>query len=45
MTASLVIPYTFLAVGVSAPRVVALPLHVLSRGDFSYLLDLLCRVT
>ena len=33
MTASLVIWCPGLAVDVSAPRVVALPLHSLSRGD------------
>jgi hypothetical protein len=33
MTASLVIVRPGLAVGVSASRVVALPLHWLSRGD------------
>src|SRR5271156_1141915 len=45
MTASLVIRCPGLAVGVSASRVVALPLHLLSRGDPRYLLDLFCRVT
>ena len=45
MTASLVILCPCLAVGVSASLVVALPLHLLSRGDPRYLLDLLCRVT
>ena len=34
-----------LAVGVSASRVVALPLHLLSGGDPRYLFDLLRRVT
>ena len=45
MAPSLVIRCPGLAVGVSASRVVALPLHLLSRGDPRYLLDLLCRVT
>ena len=45
MAASLVIRCPGLAVGVSASRVVALPLHSLSRGDPRQLLDLLCRVT
>ena len=44
MKASLVIRRPGLAVGVSASRVVALPLHLLSRGDPHYLLDLLFRV-
>src|ERR1700733_13178860 len=43
--ASRVIRRSGLAVGVPASRVVALPLHSLSRGDPRYLLDLLCRVT
>ena len=45
MTASLVIRCPGLAIGVPASRVVALPLHSLSRGDPGYLLDLLCRIT
>src|ERR1700722_2723056 len=45
MTSSLVIRCPGLAVGVSASRVVALPLHPLSRGHPLQLLDLLRRVT
>ena len=45
MTASLVIRRPGIAVGVSASRVVALPLHSLSRCDPLHLLDLLCHVT
>ena len=45
MAPSLVIRCPGLAIGVSAARVVALPLHWLSRGDPLYLLDLLCHVT
>src|ERR1700739_3196333 len=45
MTASLVIRCPGLTVDVSASRVVALPLHSLSRGAPRPLLDLLCHVT
>src|ERR1700746_833603 len=45
MTASLVIRCPGLTVDVSASRVVALPLHSLSRGAPRHLLDLLCHIT
>jgi hypothetical protein len=43
VTASLVIRCPGLAVGVSAPQIVTLPLHWLSRGRPPRLFDLLCR--
>ena len=45
MAARLVIRCAGLAVEVSAPRVVALPLHPVTRGNPCYLLGVLCLVT